>query len=73
MGSTSQGTFTRSNGLMYEGEWKHGFPNGQGTETYPNGGKYVGELKNGKPWNGTEYDKNGNIIGTVVNGKKIKQ
>ena len=58
---------------MYEGEWKHGFPNGQGTETYPNGGKYVGELKNGKPWNGTEYDKNGNIIGTVVNGKKIKQ
>ena len=57
----------------YEGKIKNGEPNGQGTETYPNGGKYVGELKNGKPWNGIEYDKNGNIIGTVVNGKKIKQ
>jgi len=58
---------------MYEGEWKNGFPNGQGTETYPNGGKYVGEFKDGNPWNGTFYDKDGNIFGKQVNGKEIKQ
>jgi len=28
----------------------------------------VGEFKDDEPWNGTEYDKNGNIIGKYVNG-----
>ena len=35
---------------------------------FPDGTKYVGEWKDGKTWNGTEYDKNGNIIGKWVNG-----
>ena len=30
--------------------------------------EYEGEWKYGKEWNGTEYDKNGNIIGKWVNG-----
>ena len=52
----------------YKGEIKNGDPHGQGTHTYSDGGKYVGEWKNGKEWNGTEYDKDGNIEYKVVNG-----
>ena len=46
---------------------------GQGTYTWSNGEKYVGEYKNGKKWNGTGYDKNGNILYKYVNGKGIEQ
>ena len=67
-----QGTLTSPDGRKYEGKWKNGERNGQGTETYPNGGKYVGELKYGKPWNGTEYDKNGNMTKKYVNGVEQK-
>ena len=35
--------------------------------------EYEGEWKDGKEWNGTEYDKNGNIFGKWVNGKYTKQ
>ena len=58
-------------GLMdksYVGEWKDGKKHGQGIFTFPDGSKYVGEYKDGKKWNGTEYDKNGRIIGKFVNG-----
>ena len=68
-----QGTFTFPDGRKYVGEWKDGKRDGQGTHTLTDGRKFVREWKDGKPWNGTEYDKNGNIIGTVVNGKMIKQ
>ena len=30
--------------------------------------KCVGEFKDGKNWNTTGYDKNGNIIGKIING-----
>ena len=43
--------------------------NGQGTRTFPDGRKFVGEFKNDEYWNITGYDKNGNIIIKVVNGK----
>ena len=56
----------------FEGQVKNGIPNGQGTVTSSDGSKYVGEYKDGKTWNGTGYDKNGNIIRTWVNGKGIK-
>ena len=36
-------------------------------------GKYVGEYKDNKRWNGTEYDKKGNILGKYVEGRWIKQ
>jgi len=68
-----QGTFSFPDGSKYLGEFKDGKPNGQGTYTYPDGNKYVGEFKDGERWKGTDYDKNGNIIGKVVNGKKINQ
>ena len=47
--------------------------NGQGTYTWSDGSKYVGEWKGGEMWNGTIYDKDGNIIKKVVNGKMINQ
>ena len=68
-----QGTYTWSDGRKYEGEFKDGYRNGQGTYTLPNGSKYVGEWRENKSWNGTEYDKNGNIIVKFVNGKGIEQ
>ena len=50
------------------GQWKNGYKHGQGTYTYPKGSKYVGEYNDGNRWNGTEYDEDGTIIGTYVNG-----
>ena len=67
-----QGTLTSLDGRKYVGEWKDGIRSGQGTQTYPNGGKYEGSWKNGVRWNGTQYDKNGNIKYKYVNGKQIK-
>jgi len=55
------------------GEYKDGKRNGQGTQTWLDGRKYVGEYKDGKTWNGTGYDKNGNIQVKFVNGEYIKQ
>ena len=72
-----QGTHTFGKGDFkgdkYEGEYKDGIPNGQGTYTSSNGEKYEGEWKDEKPWNGTYYDKDGNIKGKFVNGKEIHQ
>ena len=68
-----QGTFTYPDGGKYVGRWKDDKRNGQGTYTYPDGRKYVGEWKDGREWNGTEYDKDGNIFYKYVNGKGIKQ
>ena len=64
-----QGTYTFTDGSKYVEEFKFGKRNGQGTYTFYDGGKYVGEFFNGKMWNGTEYDKNGNIKRKWVNGE----
>ena len=56
----------------YVGEYKYGKRNGQGTQTWLDGRKYVGEYKDGKTWNGTGYDKNGNIQIKFVNGESIE-
>ena len=58
---------------VYKGTVKNGKPNVQGTETLSDGRKYEGEWKGDIPWNGTGYDKNGNITTKVVNGKIYKQ
>jgi len=47
--------------------------NGQGTYIYHDGRKYEGEWKNGREWNGTGYNKNGEIVVRFVNGKQIEQ
>ena len=66
------GTMTLHEGYKYVGEFKDGEENGQGTFTSPDGDKYVGEFKDGKRWNGTEYDKNGNMTKKYVNGVEQK-
>ena len=40
-----EGTFTGSDGTIYEGRWEFRERNGQGTLTFPDGRKYVGEFK----------------------------
>ena len=64
------GFLTFPNGGKYIGEWKDGYVNGQGTYTFSDGGKGIGDFREDNPWNITEYDKNGNIIGKIVNGVK---
>jgi hypothetical protein len=57
----------------YQGDIVNSIPNGQGTTNFPNGNFMVGDHKDGMPWNGIEYDKDGNIKYKWVNGKWIKQ
>ena len=56
--------------VTYGGEINNGVPNGQGTQLFPDGSKYVGEVWDGKMWNGIRYDKDGNILGKIVNGEQ---
>ena len=66
-----------SDGETYVGSWKDGELI-NGTYTYYGGRKFVGEFKYDRvidvpfPWNGTTYDKNGNIKGKYVNGEWIQ-
>ena len=59
---------------VYVGETYNDVPEGEGTLTSPDrwkfiwGWKYVGEFRDGNPWNGTHYDKYGNVEGTASNG-----
>ena len=64
-----QGTSIFRDGGKYVGEFRDGLLNGQGTFTWSNGNKYIGEFKDDELWNGTTYDKNGNIYLKYVNGK----
>ena len=59
-----------TDGSKYAGEFKDGKEHGQGTYTWSDGRKYVGGVKDGKIWNGTVYDKYGNIIDNYLNGVK---
>ena len=61
-------TETYPDGSKYVGEWKNGEYHGQGTLTLLNGDKYEGKFKDGEKWNGTQYDKDGNITKKYVNG-----
>jgi hypothetical protein len=54
----------------YQGQVKDGKPNGLGVLISTNGWKYFGSWKSGEIWNGTEYDKYGNIIYRWVEGKR---
>ena len=56
--------------LLFEGEFLNGKRNGSG-KLYYSDGKLLseGEYLKGKVWNVKEYDKNGNIIGELKDGK----
>ena len=63
-----QGKLTFANGDILEGEWEKGEIHSEVKLTFHTGEKYVGEWKDWELWNGTQYDKDGNIIGKIVNG-----
>ena len=63
-----QGNMTMADGSKCVGQWKDDRPHGYGTLTWPDGQRYVGEWKNGDPWEGTQYDKDGNVIVTYSEG-----
>ena len=67
-----QGTYINLNGYKYVGEFKNGGRHGKGTYTWSDGREYIGEFKYGDEWNGTETDKEGNVIGQWVDGVKQK-
>ena len=58
--------------LICEGIYKKGLKNGKCTEYYSDDKILLeGEFLNGNEWNIKEYDKNGNIINEIKNGKGI--
>jgi len=63
-----QGIMTSLDGMKYEGKWKSGLPNGQGIETNNDGTNYIGLFRDGRIWNGKVYDKNGILLGIILNG-----
>ncbi|MBL10100.1 MAG: hypothetical protein CL402_06230 [Acidiferrobacteraceae bacterium] len=68
-----EGIETFPDGEKYVGEFKEGNRHGQGTFTYSSGNKYVGEWKEDMPWEGTEYDKDGNVTVTISEGVKTEK
>ncbi len=64
------GIFTYPSGNIFEGEFKEGLSHGQGTFSLADGKISKGEFKDNKPWNVTEYDLDGNIIGKYTAGVK---
>ncbi len=67
-------TFGKGNweGNKYVGGWKDNKKHGLGKYTWSGGEKYVGEYKDDKEWNGTYYEKDGTILGKMVNGEQVK-
>ena len=68
--SLIRGTATWPNGNKYEGHFKNWDWHGQGKFSVPDGHHIIGQFKEQKPWETTEYDKNGVIVGKIVNGVK---
>ena len=66
--ANGQGAYTFADGRKYVGETKDDKRHGQGTITTLDGEKYVGEWKDDNPWNGTHYDKDGNVTATFSDG-----
>ena len=56
----------------YDGEWEMGRRTGQGTLTLSDGSKFEGEFKSNEKWNGTDYDKDGNMTIKYENGVKLE-
>ena len=63
------GTFTWADGEKYEGEFIDDIRNGQGTYYWVNGNKYTGEWKDGQMYNGTKYNKDGEVIAKYSEGE----
>ena len=69
-GNPTNGEATWPNGNKYEGQFKDWKWHGHGKFSVPDGHHIIGEFKEQKPWETKEYDKNGVIVGKIVNGVK---
>ena len=56
------------NGNKYEGQFKNWDWHGQGKFSVSDGHHIIGEFKEHKPRQTIEYDKDGRIVGKIVNG-----
>ena len=69
-----QDTKTGRDGSVYDGNFKDGVFHGHGTYTFGKGEfeghKCIGEFKDGAAWNATDYDPNGEVIATWVEGAR---
>ena len=61
-----QGAYTYADGAQYVGQWKDGRKHGQGTSTHSDGSKVIGEFRNDGVFSGVRYDKEGNVVKTIV-------
>ena len=63
---------------VYEGDVAFRLPSGHGLMTYEDGSSFKGEWKTDddfdstEKWEGTEYDKDGNITATYIEGERIE-
>jgi hypothetical protein len=64
-----QGTFTTSDGDSFRGSWKDDNLH-EGVFKSSEGSIFSGEMRHQLPWNGIQYDKNGNFVRRFKNGKK---
>ena len=56
--------------IIFEGEYKNGEKNGKGKEYYSNEQLlFEGDYLNGKKWNGKGYDRDGNLVYEIKDGK----
>lgn len=76
-----QGTETHADGSCYVGEWGDSSQGNRPEEWHGKGCfnssdgrlKYVGEWKDDKEWEGTSYDKEGNITATYSEGVRTEK
>ena len=64
------GTATYFDGSTYVGGYKKNYRHGQGTYTDADGFTLVGKWKKETLWDGTEYDKDGNVTAVYSEGLK---
>ena len=67
---SGRGTHTWANGDRYAGSWANGNQSGKGTYTWANGVRSEGIFVDGKFTNGIEYDRDGAVVATYINGQK---
>src|ERR1039457_5865494 len=67
---TGKGVFTYANGDRYEGNFADDKRAGKGSYTYTNGNHFEGDFVFAELFNGFEYDDNGTVVATYVDGEK---
>ena len=67
--TNGEGTYKWIDGKIYRGSFLKGDKHGKGTYTFTDGRRWVGEFRNEKIWNAKLYNKDGDVIREIVNGK----